>query len=180
MRRRLDLAMTLIGGPRVVFLDEPTTGLDPRSRHTMWALVRDLVADGVTIVLTTQYLEEADRLADRIGVLDRGRIVATGTPEELKRLVPGGHLRLGFPTSQQLDAARALLADAEPVADAERLALDVPGTGDVAHVRRVLDRLASAGVEVDDIGIHTPDLDDVFFALTGGPSAATTPEGTAP
>ena len=94
MRRRLDLAMGLMGDPRIVFLDEPTTGLDPRSRRAMWEIVRDLVADGVTIFLTTQYLEEADQLADRIGVLDGGRLVAEGTADELKRLVPGGHVRL--------------------------------------------------------------------------------------
>ena len=96
MRRRLDLAMTLIGEPRIIFLDEPTAGLDPRSRRVMWDIIRDLVASGVTIFLTTQYLEEADRLADRVAVLDGGRIVAEGTPDELKRLVPGGHVRLEF------------------------------------------------------------------------------------
>src|SRR3954471_17524986 len=96
MRRRLDIAMTLVGSPRVIFLDEPTTGLDPRSRHTMWQIIRELVADGTTIFLTTQYLDEADELADRIAVLDNGRIVAEGTPAELKRLVPGGHIRLRF------------------------------------------------------------------------------------
>ena len=96
MRRRLDLAMTLIGRPRMIFLDEPTTGLDPRSRRKMWEIVRELVADGVTVLLTTQYLEEADQLADRIAVLDGGRIVAEGTADELKRRVPGGHVRLRF------------------------------------------------------------------------------------
>ena len=109
MRRRLDLAMTLVGDPRLIFLDEPTTGLDPRSRRMMWDLIRDLVAGGVTVFLTTQYLEEADQLADRIALLDRGRLVAEGTPGELKRLVPGGHIRLEFPDLDALDsAARAL------------------------------------------------------------------------
>ena len=109
MRRRLDLAMTLVGDPRIIFLDEPTAGLDPRSRRVMWQIIRDLVAGGVTIFLTTQYLEEADRLAHRIAVLDKGRIVAEGTPTELKRLVPGGHVRLEFPDLAALDrAARRL------------------------------------------------------------------------
>jgi len=105
MRRRLDLAMTLVGSPRVIFLDEPTTGLDPRSRRGMWQIVRDLVASGVTIFLTTQYLEEADELADRIAVLDHGRLVAEGTADELKRRIPGGHVRLRFADPRSVDAA---------------------------------------------------------------------------
>src|SRR5437879_6506428 len=103
MRRRLDLAMTLVGDPRIIFLDEPTTGLDPRSRHTMWQIIRELVASGVTILLTTQYLDEADQLADRIAVLDRGKLVAQGTPDELKRRIPGGHIRLQFADARGLD-----------------------------------------------------------------------------
>ena len=102
MRRRLDLAMTLVGEPSVIFLDEPTAGLDPRSRHTMWEIIRGLIASGVTIFLTTQYLEEADRLADRVAVLDHGRVIAEGTPEELTRLVPGGHIRLRFDDPHEL------------------------------------------------------------------------------
>ncbi|WP_238011131.1 ATP-binding cassette domain-containing protein [Dactylosporangium sp. AC04546] len=161
MRRRLDIAMTLMGRPRLIFLDEPTTGLDPRSRHIMWQLVRDLVAEGVTILLTTQYLEEADQLADRIAVLDHGRIVAEGTPEQLKRRIPGAHLRLRFPDGAALEAAVSRLPEA--VAD-EDLALRVPGDG-VKAVRDVLARLGD-DVPVEDLSIHTPDLDDVFFALT--------------
>src|SRR5215210_305228 len=103
MRRRLDLAMTLVGSPRVIFLDEPTTGLDPRSRRTMWDIIRELVADGVTILLTTQYLDEADELADRIAVLDHGRIVAEGTADELKRRIPGGHVLLRFADAGALE-----------------------------------------------------------------------------
>jgi ABC-2 type transport system ATP-binding protein len=108
MRRKLDLAMTLVGNPRIIFLDEPTTGLDPRSRRTMWSIIRDLVDDGVTIFLTTQYLEEADQLADKIAVLDQGRLVAQGTPDELKRLLPGTHVRLRFSTLTLLDNAAEL------------------------------------------------------------------------
>ena len=165
MRRRLDLAMTLVGSPQVIFLDEPTTGLDPRSRRTMWQIIRELVGDGVTIVLTTQYLQEADQLADHVAVLDSGRIVAEGTPAELKRRIPGGHLELRFGSEHGLSTAAGLLADAAP--DADQLTLQVPGDGSVAAVRKVLDELDSAGVEVEHLSIHTPDLDDVFFAVTG-------------
>jgi ABC-2 type transport system ATP-binding protein len=165
MQRRLDLAMTLVSAPSVIFLDEPTTGLDPRSRHTMWDIVRDLVADGTTVLLTTQQLEEADELAHRIAVLDDGRIVAEGTPEELKRLVPGGHIELRFADAAALATASGLLDDSVP--DDAALTLTVPSTGGVDALRTVLDRLGAAHLEVDDLSIHTPDLDDVFFALTG-------------
>jgi ABC-2 type transport system ATP-binding protein len=168
MRRRLDLAMTLLGSPRVIFLDEPTTGLDPRSRRTMWESIRDLVARGVTVFLTTQYLDEADELADRIAVLDRGRIVADGTPDRLKRRIPGAHVRLQFAAASDLDAAAALLDAA--ARDEDGLALRVPSDGSVASLRRLLDELDDARVEVDEVSIHTPDLDDVFFALTGEPT----------
>ena len=168
MRRRLDLAMTLVGSPRVIFLDEPTTGLDPRSRRQMWDGIRDLAAGGVTILLTTQYLDEADELADRIGVLDRGRIVAEGTPDELKRRIPGGHIRLQFAELSALRAAAALLDGAAP--DEERLALRVSGNGDVASLRHLLEQLDDARIAVEELSIHSPDLDDVFFAVTGHPT----------
>jgi len=167
MKRRLDIAMTLMGRPRLIFLDEPTTGLDPRSRHTTWQLIRDLVADGVTILLTTQYLEEADQLADRIAVLDHGRIVAEGTPEELKRRIPGAHIILRFADAESL--GRAAQALPESTRDDEELVLRVPNEGGIASLRDVLARLGD-GVAVEDLSIHTPDLDDVFFALTGNPA----------
>jgi len=163
MRRRLDIAMTLMGRPRLIFLDEPTAGLDPRSRHTMWQIVGDLVADGVTIFLTTQYLEEADRLADRIAVLDHGRIVAEGTPAELKRRISGAHILLRLADSASLDAAA--LALPEGTRDDEELVLRVPNDGGIRTLRGALTRLGD-GVAVEDLSIHTPDLDDVFFALT--------------
>ena len=168
MRRRLDLAMTLVGDPRVIFLDEPTTGLDPRSRRMMWQTIRDLVAGGVTIFLTTQYLDEADELADRIGVLDRGELVAVGTAAELKRGLPGGHIRLRFAAAASLDAAARALVDG--VRDDEALSLQVPGDGGVPALRALLDRLDRDGIEVEALSVHTPDLDDVFFALTGRPT----------
>jgi ABC-2 type transport system ATP-binding protein len=164
-KRRLDLAMTLVGNPRIVFLDEPTTGLDPRGRRTMWDIVRGLVADGITIFLTTQYLEEADELAGRIALLDDGHIVAQGTPAELKRLVPGGHIRLEFGDAAHLERAAERLGDARR--DPDALALDVPTDGEVDSLRAVLDRLAATSVEVAGVSIHTPDLDDVFLSLTG-------------
>jgi ABC-2 type transport system ATP-binding protein len=165
MKRRLDLAMTLVGNPRIIFLDEPTTGLDPRSRHNTWQIVRELVSDGVTVFLTTQYLEEADQLADRIAVLDHGKIAAEGTARELKRLVPGGHVRLRFtdPTTYR----SAALALHEITRDDEALALRIPNDGSQRELRSLLDRLDAAGIEADELTVHTPDLDDVFFALTG-------------
>jgi ABC-2 type transport system ATP-binding protein len=169
MRRRLDLAMTLVGAPRLIFLDEPTTGLDPRSRRTMWQIIRELVADGVTIFLTTQYLDEADQLANRVAVLDRGAIVADGTPAELKRRIPGGHVELQFDDPDSLRAAAGLLANSS--ADVDQLTLQVPGDGGVAAVRQLLGRLHDARVDVAGLAIHTPDLDDVFFAVTGHSSA---------
>ena len=165
MKRRLDLAMTLVGDPRIVFLDEPTTGLDPRGRRTMWDIVRGLVADGITIFLTTQYLEEADELAGRIALLDDGQIVAQGTPAELKRLVPGGHIRLEFGDPAHLERAAERLGDARR--DPDALALDIPTDGEVASLRAVLDRLAATSIEVARVSLHSPDLDDVFLSLTG-------------
>jgi ABC-2 type transport system ATP-binding protein len=169
MRRRLDLAMTLVGDPRIIFLDEPTTGLDPRSRQTMWQIIRDLVADGVTILLTTQHLDEADRLADRVAVLDHGRLVAEGSPDELKAVVPGGHVRLHFSDRRHLDAAAGELAGAGAIPDLDALWLQVAGDGRADSVRTLLQRLDDRAIEVDRLTIHTPDLDDVFLALTGHP-----------
>jgi ABC-2 type transport system ATP-binding protein len=169
MVRRLDLAMSLIGEPRILFLDEPTTGLDPRSRRTMWQVVRDLAAGGVTVFLTTQYLDEADELADRIVLLDRGRVVADGTPAELKRLVPGGHISLEFTNAAGLDAAASVLH--ATVQDPDNLTLQVPSDGSVASLKALLDRFDDASISVERLSIHTPDLDDVFFALTSHSAA---------
>jgi ABC-2 type transport system ATP-binding protein len=165
MARRLDLAMTLVGDPRLIFLDEPTTGLDPHSRRTVWQIVRELVASGVTIFLTTQYLEEADHLSDRVAVLDQGRIVAEGTPDELKRRVPGGHVQLRFADPVDFASAARVLGDV--VRHEDTLTLQVPGDGSVRSVKRILDRLDDASIEVDTLDVHRPDLDDVFLALTG-------------
>ncbi|GAA1568355.1 daunorubicin resistance protein DrrA family ABC transporter ATP-binding protein [Kribbella hippodromi] len=168
MKRRLDLAMTLVGRPRIIFLDEPTTGLDPRSRHSMWMLIRELVAGGVTVLLTTQYLDEADQLADRIAVLDHGRLVAQGTAEELKRLAPGGHIRLRFTSPEEFALAGQVLPTGVP--NQESLVLQVPNDGSVHALRALLARIDDASLEVDELTVHTPDLDDVFFAVTGQPT----------
>jgi ABC-2 type transport system ATP-binding protein len=167
MRRRLDLAMGLVGDPRVLFLDEPTTGLDPRSRRAMWQRIRELVAGGVTIFLTTQYLEEADELADRMALLDRGALVAEGTADELKRRIPGGHISLRFAFAHELDSAAGILGAA--VRDDEALSLQVPSDGSVKSLRALLEQLDDASIEVDSLTVHTPDLDDVFLTLTGRP-----------
>jgi ABC-2 type transport system ATP-binding protein len=167
MLRRLDLAMTLVGDPRVIFLDEPTTGLDPRSRRTTWEIVRGLVAGGATILLTTQYLEEADELADQIALLDQGTLVAEGTADELKRRIPGGHVRLQFTNADGLEAAARTLGAV--VRDHEALTLQIPSDGSVESLRALIDRLDDAQIKADSLTVHTPDLDDVFLALTGQP-----------
>ncbi len=174
MRRRLDLAMTLVGDPGIIFLDEPTTGLDPRSRRMMWQTIRELVANGVTIFLTTQQLDEADQLAERIAVLDHGKVVAVGSPEELKRSIPGAHVRLHFADKTGLDAAERALGGTFRHDDA--LTLEVPSDGGAIAVRALLNRLGDTAAEVGDLSVHTPDLDDVFFALTGHPTAVKTAE----
>ena len=170
LRRRLDLAMTLIGEPRIIFLDEPTTGLDPRSRRVVWDLVRELVRGGVTVLLTTHYLEEADQLADRIALMERGKVIVEGTPDELKRLIPGGEITVRFAERSSLEEAARILAGAEQ--DADALTLRVTGDGGVATLRALLERLDEAAVPVEDVAIHTPDLDDVFLTLTGNPDGA--------
>jgi ABC-2 type transport system ATP-binding protein len=174
MRRKLDLAMTLVGNPQIIFLDEPTTGLDPRSRRIMWQIVRELVADGVTIFLTTQYLEEADHLADQVAVLDQGRLVAQGTPSELKRQAPGSHVRLRFTGIGELEAAARVLPGS--IRDDEDLALRVPNDGGVKSLRSLLDQLDEHSINTEEFSVQTPDLDDVFLALTG--HASTVPAST--
>jgi ABC-2 type transport system ATP-binding protein len=170
MRRRLDIAASLIARPRVLFLDEPTTGLDPRSRLGMWEFIADLVSDGTTILLTTQYLEEADRLADRMVVIDKGRVIARGTADELKAQVGGERLELTVATTEQLGLAAELLgplAQAEPQRDEQTRRLSLPVTGGTETLAEALRRLADTSVEVLDVGLRRPDLDDVFLTLTG-------------
>jgi ABC-2 type transport system ATP-binding protein len=165
MRRRLDLAMTLVGDTRIIFLDEPTTGLDPRSRRTVWRIIRDLVGQGVTIFLTTHYLEEADQLADRVAVLDHGRVIAEGSPDELKRRIPGGFIRVEFADPDGLAEAARFFSGS--TADDDALVLRIPSDGGAASLREVLDRLERASLAVERVTVHTPDLDEVFLALTG-------------
>jgi ABC-2 type transport system ATP-binding protein len=161
MRRRLDIAISLLGTPRVLFLDEPTTGLDPRSRIAVWELVRQLVSEGVTVLLTTQYLEEADQLADRVAVIDRGKVIASGRPEELKALVPGGHIELTFSSPQAMAQAQRVLGEAK----AGDLRLTLPANGSATELKVLLDRLD--GIDIATLTLSKPTLDDVFLTLTG-------------
>src|SRR5215211_5251879 len=177
MRRRLDLAASLVGRPEVLFLDEPTAGLDPASRRELWALVGDLVEGGTTVLLTTQYLEEADRLADRIAVIDHGRVVSDGTGDQLKERVGGAVLELTVPEAdraQTLQALRTLRTEG-PADDRHPGRIVVPAPHGAATLAEALRRLHAAGITPEDVALHKPTLDDVFLALTG--QLATTPSG---
>lgn len=179
MRRRLDLASALIGHPRLLFLDEPTTGLDPRSRLGMWEVIRDLVRQGATLLLTTQYLEEADELADTIAVVDQGRIIARGTADELKSRVGGERIEVVVQDPSRMEQAVALLQrDAVGPAEVDRHTrrVTVPATGGASHLVEVVRRLDAEGIAVDDIGLRRPTLDDVFLSLTGHATEASTDE----
>ncbi len=170
MRRRLDLAVTLIQRPAVLFLDEPTTGLDPRSRNEMWSAIRALVAQGTTVLLTTQYLDEADQLADQIVVIDNGRVIADGTPAALKLQVGGDQLDIAVADAADLDAVAAILAretQAPTDVNAEQARVSAPVTDRVATLTRMLAELDLAGVEISDVALRRPTLDDVFLQLTG-------------
>ena len=167
MRRRLDLAASLVARPVVLFLDEPTTGLDPRSRQAMWAVIAELVDGGVTVFLTTQYLEEADRLADRIAVIDGGRVVAEGTSAELKQRVAGQRLDLTLVDARAYQAAEAMLGGRAVHRDPGGLTLGVPTDGSAAHARALLDAVDPERSAVASFAIHGATLDDVFLALTG-------------
>jgi ABC-2 type transport system ATP-binding protein len=167
MRRRLDLAASLVTHPLVLFLDEPTTGLDPRSRQAMWAVIAELVDGGVTVFLTTQYLEEADRLADRIAVIDGGRVVAEGTSAELKQRVAGRRLDLTLADARAYEAAEAMLGGRAVHHDPRGLTLGVPTDGSAADARALLDAVDPERTAVASFAIHSATLDDVFLALTG-------------
>jgi ABC-2 type transport system ATP-binding protein len=170
MRRRLDLAASLIVAPPVLFLDEPTTGLDPRSRQGMWEVIRDLVSGGTTVLLTTQYLEEADQLADQIAVIDGGQVIARGTTDELKTQLGGARLEVVLSYASNLDAAVQILracGEGEVHVDTERRRLVVPAADGAGVLTAALRELDAAGIKVDDVGLHRPTLDDVFLTLTG-------------
>ena len=167
MRRRLDIAMSLIGNPPIIFLDEPTTGLDPEARKQMWEAVKALADNGTTIFLTTQYLDEADVLADTIAVLHEGTIVATGTAKELKKLVPSGMVKFTFENNTQLEKAAVVLEKNYQITEKDSLSLTVSSGDSPAQVAELFIRLRDAKLEPSDFSQHVPTLDDVFFKLTG-------------
>jgi ABC-2 type transport system ATP-binding protein len=170
MRRRLDLAGALVAKPPVLFLDEPTTGLDPRSRTEMWDLLKDLVAGGTSLLLTTQYLDEADLLADNIVVIDKGRKIAEGTSDQLKAQIGGERIEVTVSDPVRLDQAASVLAAygvGEPTTDRDTRSVRIPVSGGSKVLGEALRALDSAGIEVEDVGLHRPTLDDVFLTLTG-------------
>lgn len=167
MRRRLDLATSLIATPPVIFLDEPTTGLDPRSRMAMWDIIKRLVEHGSTILLTTQYLEEADQLADRIAVIDGGKVIAEGTADELKASVGKERIELGFATPTDFQKAQAVLSGKSVMADEKRNTISISNDSGVRKLKDILEKLETAKVKIEDLSLHKPTLDDVFMQLTG-------------
>lgn len=173
MKRRLDLAAGLVLAPRVLFLDEPTTGLDPRNRNEVWSVVRSLVAGGTTVLLTTQYLDEADQLADRIAVMDTGRVIAEGTPAELKARIGGDQVDVVLRDATHLSEVAALLSrvtDGTPETDEDGFRVSAPVTGRAAALTVILRALDTAGIEVEDVAVRRPTLDEVFLRLTGRPT----------
>lgn len=172
MRRRLDLAISLIATPPIIFLDEPTTGLDPRSRLTMWEIIEQLVKEGVTILLTTQYMEEADQLADKITVIDEGKVIAEGTSDELKQKIGKERLELTIGKNSNLEQAQKLIKG-EVTKDEDKRTLVVPMTDGVAEVKEILDQMSSANITVESLSLHKPTLDDVFLTLTGHSASKT-------
>ncbi len=180
MRRRLDLGASLVGQPPVLILDEPTSGLDPRSRMELWQFIEDLVADGTTVLLTTQYLEEADRLAHQIVVVDVGRVIAKGTSDQLKDQMGGDVLELRVTEPSDLETAAAVLAalgDGQPQSDPDQRRVTVPAKGGAATLTAAARGLDDAGVKLDDLGLRRPSLDDVFLSLTGHRASAATTQG---
>lgn len=167
MRRRLDLALSLVASPPIIFLDEPTTGLDPRSRLTMWGVIEDLMEKGSTILLTTQYLEEADKLADRIAVLDQGKIIALGTADELKRRVGTERIEVIIERGSDFEKAAALFRNGDTDINREERSISISTDGSVREIKKVLDLFYEEGIEVDAMSVHKPTLDDVFMRLTG-------------
>jgi ABC-2 type transport system ATP-binding protein len=180
MRRRLDLAASLIASPPVLFLDEPTTGLDPRSRLAMWEMIGELVAGGTTLLLTTQYMEEADHLASRIAVIDAGRVIAQGTSAELKAQVGGERLEITVARREDLEPAALVLArhaDGEPRIEVESLRVIAPAAGGARRLADVVRDLDAEGITIDDLGVRRPTLDDAFLALTGHAAERDAPDG---